>query len=46
MQVKDELFNKRKDVVKVTGYNMCSATKRSGTSVFAVYPFALGTRKV
>lgn len=39
LQVKNELFNKRKDVVKVTGDSMCSlCNKKIGTSVFAVYP--------
>ncbi|KAK7250872.1 hypothetical protein RIF29_33608 [Crotalaria pallida] len=39
LQVKDELYNKRKAVVKITGDNMCSLChKKIGTSVFAVYP--------
>lgn len=39
LQVKDELYNKRKAVVKVTGDSMCSlCNKKIGTSVFAVYP--------
>ena len=38
-QVKDELYNKRKAVVKVSGDSMCSlCNKKIGTSVFAVYP--------
>lgn len=39
LQVKDELYSKRKAVVKVTGDSMCSlCNKKIGTSVFAVYP--------
>ncbi|KAL8168245.1 hypothetical protein V2J09_009744 [Rumex salicifolius] len=39
LQVKDELYTKRKEVVKVTGDSMCSlCNKKIGTSVFAVYP--------
>ncbi|KAL9241643.1 hypothetical protein vseg_015730 [Gypsophila vaccaria] len=39
LQVKGELYNKRKAVVKVTGDSMCSlCNKKIGTSVFAVYP--------
>ncbi|XP_057542149.1 vacuolar sorting protein 39 [Amaranthus tricolor] len=39
LQVKDELYNKRKAVVKVSGDSMCSlCNKKIGTSVFAVYP--------
>lgn len=38
-QVKDELYNHRKTVVKITGDSMCSlCNKKIGTSVFAVYP--------
>lgn len=38
-QVKDELYSKRKAVVKISGDNMCSlCNKKIGTSVFAVYP--------
>lgn len=38
-QVKDELYNKRKAVMKISGDNMCSlCNKKIGTSVFAVYP--------
>ncbi|CAH9105671.1 unnamed protein product [Cuscuta europaea] len=39
LQVKDELYNQRKAVVKITGESMCSlCNKKIGTSVFAVYP--------
>lgn len=39
LQVKDELYNHRKAVVKITGDSMCSLChKKIGTSVFAVYP--------
>ncbi|XP_061336460.1 vacuolar sorting protein 39-like, partial [Gastrolobium bilobum] len=39
LQVKDELYDKRKAVVKITSDNMCSlCNKKIGTSVFAVYP--------
>ncbi|XP_057434898.1 vacuolar sorting protein 39-like [Lotus japonicus] len=39
LQVKDELYNKRKTVVKITGDDMCSLChKKIGTSVFAIYP--------
>lgn len=39
IQVKDELYNERKTVVKITGDSMCSLChKKIGTSVFAVYP--------
>ncbi|KAH9606456.1 hypothetical protein KSS87_002854 [Heliosperma pusillum] len=39
LQVKGELYSKRKAVVKVTGDSMCSlCNKKIGTSVFAVYP--------
>ncbi|XP_021714513.1 vam6/Vps39-like protein [Chenopodium quinoa] len=39
LQVKEELYDKRKAVVKVTGDSMCSlCNKKIGTSVFAVYP--------
>jgi len=38
-QVKDELYNKRKAVIKISDDNMCSLChKKIGTSVFAVYP--------
>ncbi|GAB4846823.1 Vam6/Vps39-like protein, variant 2 [Ancistrocladus abbreviatus] len=38
-QVKDELYNQRKAVVKITGDSTCSLChKKIGTSVFAVYP--------
>jgi hypothetical protein len=38
-QVKDELYNQRKTVVKITGDSICSLChKKIGTSVFAVYP--------
>lgn len=38
-QVKDELYNQRKTVVKITGDSLCSlCNKKIGTSVFAVYP--------
>jgi hypothetical protein len=37
--VKDELYNKRKADIKISGDNMCSlCNKKIGTSVFAVYP--------
>ncbi|XP_045786696.1 vacuolar sorting protein 39-like [Trifolium pratense] len=39
LQVKDELYSKRKEVIKISGDNMCSlCNKKIGTSVFAVYP--------
>ncbi|GMH24031.1 hypothetical protein Nepgr_025874 [Nepenthes gracilis] len=39
LQVKDELFDQRKAVVKITGDSICSlCNKKIGTSVFAVYP--------
>ncbi|KAL4361456.1 hypothetical protein GQ457_04G019110 [Hibiscus cannabinus] len=39
LQVKDELHNQRKAVVKISGDSMCSlCNKKLGTSVFAVYP--------
>ncbi|KAJ4851461.1 Vam6/Vps39-like protein [Turnera subulata] len=39
LQVKDELYNQRKTVVKIGGDTMCSlCNKKIGTSVFAVYP--------
>ncbi|KAF1874347.1 hypothetical protein Lal_00008552 [Lupinus albus] len=39
LQVKDELYSKRKTVVKMTGDNMCSlCNKKIGASVFAIYP--------
>ncbi|AET03930.2 vacuolar sorting protein 39 [Medicago truncatula] len=39
LQVKDELYNKRKAVIKISDDNMCSLChKKIGTSVFAVYP--------
>ncbi|KAM6564586.1 hypothetical protein CsatB_024584 [Cannabis sativa] len=39
LQVKDELYNQRKAVVKITSDSMCSlCNKKIGTSVFAVYP--------
>ncbi|XP_057449390.1 vacuolar sorting protein 39 isoform X3 [Lotus japonicus] len=39
LQVKDELYNQRKAVVKITGDSICSLChKKLGTSVFAVYP--------
>lgn len=38
-QVKDELYDQRKTVVKITGDSICSlCNKKIGTSVFAVYP--------
>ncbi|TXG59635.1 hypothetical protein EZV62_014208 [Acer yangbiense] len=41
LQVKDELYNQRKTVVKITSDSMCSlCRKKIGTSVFAVYPNA------
>ncbi|GAB4827022.1 Vam6/Vps39-like protein [Ancistrocladus abbreviatus] len=39
LQVKDELYDQRKAVVKITTDSMCSLChKKIGTSVFAVYP--------
>ncbi|XVF59623.1 hypothetical protein PTKIN_Ptkin07bG0290500 [Pterospermum kingtungense] len=39
LQVKDELYNQRKAVVKISGDSLCSlCNKKIGTSVFAVYP--------
>ncbi|KAK4368051.1 hypothetical protein RND71_011843 [Anisodus tanguticus] len=39
LQVKDELYNQRKTVLKITSDSMCSlCNKKIGTSVFAVYP--------
>ncbi|PQQ09900.1 vam6/Vps39-like protein isoform X1 [Prunus yedoensis var. nudiflora] len=39
LQVKDELYEQRKGVVKITSDSMCSlCRKKIGTSVFAVYP--------
>ncbi|XP_044480658.1 vacuolar sorting protein 39-like [Mangifera indica] len=39
LQVKDELYNQRKTVLKITSDSMCSLChKKLGTSVFAVYP--------
>ncbi|KAE9452285.1 hypothetical protein C3L33_15810, partial [Rhododendron williamsianum] len=39
LQVKDELCNQRKTVVKIMGDSMCAlCNKKIGTSVFAVYP--------
>ncbi|GLT39132.1 hypothetical protein SLA2020_133390 [Shorea laevis] len=39
LQVKDELYNQRKTVVKIASDSMCSlCNKKIGTSVFAVYP--------
>ncbi|KAL2241343.1 UNVERIFIED_CONTAM: Vacuolar sorting protein 39 [Sesamum indicum] len=39
LQVKDELYSQRKNVLKITGDSMCSlCNKKIGTSVFAVYP--------
>ncbi|XP_022741564.1 vam6/Vps39-like protein isoform X2 [Durio zibethinus] len=39
LQVKDELYNQRKAVVKISSDSMCSlCNKKIGTSVFAVYP--------
>ncbi|KAF5752976.1 vam6/Vps39-like protein [Tripterygium wilfordii] len=39
LQVKDELYNQRKTVVKITSDTTCSlCNKKIGTSVFAVYP--------
>ncbi|OAY57391.1 vacuolar sorting protein 39 isoform X1 [Manihot esculenta] len=39
LQVKNELYNQRKTVVKITSDSMCSlCNKKIGTSVFAVYP--------
>ncbi|VFQ75451.1 unnamed protein product [Cuscuta campestris] len=39
LQVKDEVYNQRKAVVRITGDSMCSlCNKKIGTSVFAVYP--------
>ncbi|EYU40165.1 hypothetical protein ABFS82_08G076800 [Erythranthe guttata] len=39
LQVKDELYSLRKNVVKISGDSMCSlCNKKIGASVFAVYP--------
>lgn len=39
LQMKDELYNQRKAVVKISSDSMCSlCNKKLGTSVFAVYP--------
>ncbi|KAL4378998.1 hypothetical protein GQ457_02G014270 [Hibiscus cannabinus] len=39
LQVKDELYSQRKEVVKITSDSMCSlCNKKIGTSVFAIYP--------
>ncbi|KAF5463988.1 hypothetical protein F2P56_014106 [Juglans regia] len=39
LQVKDELYNQRQTVVKITSDSMCSlCNKKIGTSVFAVFP--------
>ncbi|XP_057955176.1 vacuolar sorting protein 39 isoform X2 [Malania oleifera] len=39
LQVKDELYNKRKTVVRIGSDSMCSlCNKKIGTAVFAVYP--------
>ncbi|PIN07085.1 Vacuolar assembly/sorting proteins VPS39/VAM6/VPS3 [Handroanthus impetiginosus] len=39
LQVKDELYSQRKNLVKITGDSMCSlCNKKIGGSVFAVYP--------
>lgn len=39
LYVKDELYDQRKTVAKITGDTMCSLChKKIGTSVFAVYP--------
>ncbi|XP_058766537.1 vacuolar sorting protein 39-like [Vicia villosa] len=39
LQVKDELYKRRKPVMKIGSDNMCSlCNKKIGTSVFAVYP--------
>ncbi|KAL1349333.1 vacuolar sorting protein 39 isoform X2 [Arachis hypogaea] len=39
LQVKDELYEKRKVVLEITGDDLCSlCQKKIGTSVFAVYP--------
>lgn len=39
LQVKDELHNQRKTVVRISSDSMCSlCNKKIGTSVFAVYP--------
>ncbi|KAK6922718.1 Vacuolar sorting protein 39/Transforming growth factor beta receptor-associated domain 1 [Dillenia turbinata] len=39
LQVKDELYNHRKTVVKINSDSMCSLChKKIGTSVFAIYP--------
>uniref|UniRef100_A0A5B7C9D0 Putative vam6/Vps39-like protein n=1 Tax=Davidia involucrata TaxID=16924 RepID=A0A5B7C9D0_DAVIN len=39
LQAKDELYNQRKTLVKITSDSMCSlCNKKIGTSVFAVYP--------
>jgi hypothetical protein len=38
-QVRDEMYNRRKTVVKITSDTTCSlCNKKIGTSVFAVYP--------
>ncbi|GLT80012.1 hypothetical protein SLA2020_514750 [Shorea laevis] len=40
LQVKDELYNQRKTLVKIASDSMCSlCNKKIGTSVFAVYPY-------
>ncbi|XP_041009094.1 vacuolar sorting protein 39 isoform X2 [Juglans microcarpa x Juglans regia] len=39
LQVKDELYNQRQTVVKITSDSICSlCNKKIGTSVFAVFP--------
>uniref|UniRef100_A0A0V0HNJ0 Putative ovule protein n=1 Tax=Solanum chacoense TaxID=4108 RepID=A0A0V0HNJ0_SOLCH len=39
LQVKDELYNQRKAILKITSNSMCClCNKKIGTSVFAVYP--------
>ncbi|KAH8503560.1 hypothetical protein H0E87_014735 [Populus deltoides] len=39
LQVKDEMYNRRKTVVKITSDTTCAlCNKKIGTSVFAVYP--------
>ncbi|XP_021300991.1 vam6/Vps39-like protein [Herrania umbratica] len=39
LQVKDELYNQRKAVLKISSDSLCSlCNKKIGTSVFAVYP--------
>ncbi|KAA8531881.1 hypothetical protein F0562_006402 [Nyssa sinensis] len=39
LQAKDELYNQRRTLVKITSESMCSlCNKKIGTSVFAVYP--------